>query len=110
MGLGKTFSKTIKSTKSLDQAFAACKKICEDSKLKLKSESSTSSNFEIHAAEPMKWLTTNWPNNVKFKGEVFEGQVVVRIEAASNGTSITQDSNISNLLDNIADSLQADIG
>jgi len=105
MGLGKTFTKTIKSTKDLAQTFEICKKICDDGKLKLKSESLSATGFELHATEPMKWLTTNWPNNVKFVGELFQGSVVVRLEAGSNGASITQDKNIADFLDNCADSL-----
>ena len=110
MGLGKTFSKTVKSSKDLSQTFQICKKLCQDGNLKFKSESLVNSTFEIHATEPMKWLTTNWPNNIKFKGELFDGAVIVRLEAASNGTSITQDKNISDFLDNFADSLTAYVG
>lgn len=107
MGLGKTFSKTVKSTKDLAQTYKICQKLCSDANMKIKSESSSDTTFEIHAAEPMKWLTTNWPNNIKFKGELFEGSVIVRLDAASNGTSLTQDKNISDFLDNFADSLTA---
>lgn len=110
MGLGKTFSKTVKSSKDLKQTYEICKKLCLDGKLKIKSDSYDVVKFEIHGAEPMKWLTTNWPNNIKFKGELYEGSVVVRLEAESNGTSITQDKNISDFLDNFADSLSAYVG
>ncbi len=107
MGLGKTFTKTVKSTKDFDQTYEACIKLVKDSGLKLKSESKTASTFEIHGAEPMKWLTTNWPNKITFRGEIFDGMVLVKLNATSNGASVTQDNNISRFLDNISDSLSA---
>jgi hypothetical protein len=110
MGLGKTFTKTIKSTKDLDSTYKVCMKLCSDGKLKIKSDTSTSAGFEIHASEPMKWITTNWPNNIKFVGELFDGAVIVRLEATSNGTSITQDKNISDFLDNYSESLKSFVG
>lgn len=110
MGLGKTFTRTVKSTKDLMGTYKVCMKLCTDGKLKIKSDDSSASGFEIHAAEPMKWITTNWPNNIKFIGEVFEGAVVVRLEATSNGTSITQDKNISDFLENFSTSLSSYVG
>jgi hypothetical protein len=59
MGLGKTFTKTIKSTKDLESTYKVCKKLCSDGNLKIKSDSLSTSGFEIHASEPMKWITTN---------------------------------------------------
>ena len=110
MGLGKTFTRSIKSTKDLTSTYNICKKLCVDGKLKLKSDAASPTGFEIHAAEPMKWLTTNWPNNIRFIGEVFDGAVIVRLEATSNGTSITQDKNISDFLDNYSASLTTYVG
>jgi hypothetical protein len=106
MGLGKTFRKTVKSTKDLATTYQVCKKICEDGKLKMKQDEVNADNFTIHAAEPMKWITTNWPNSILLKGEIFEGKVLVNLEAESKGTSITQDKNISDFLNNVADSLE----
>lgn len=110
MGLGKTFTRTVKSTRDLETTYKACKKLCSDGGLKLKSDSLSGSGFEIHGSEPMKWLTTNWPNNIKFVGELFDGAVIVRVEAASNGTSITQDKNISDFLENYSTSLSSYVG
>ena len=107
MGLEKTFTKTIKSDKPLDTSRTAALKVCSDSKLKIKSDEHSDSGFMIHATEPMKWLTTNWPNNVKIKGEIFDGKTVISLEATSNGTSMTQDKNISDFLNNLSDSLSA---
>jgi hypothetical protein len=107
MGLGKTFTKTLKSNKDLKGTYDVCKKLCNDGKLKLKSDVFSQSGFEVHATEPMKWLTTNWPNNIRFIGEVFDGAVIVRLEATSNGTSITQDKNIADFLDNYSSSLNS---
>jgi hypothetical protein len=109
MGLGKTVSRTVKSTKGLSQTYKICKKLCSDLKLKVTSDSFNDSSFEIDASEPMKWLTTNWPNNINFKGELLKGSVNVRLEAASNLTSLTQGKSTSSFLDNIADSLTARI-
>jgi len=38
----------------------------------------------------------------KKRGEIVEGKGMVSLEAASKGTSITQDKNISDFLDNVA--------
>jgi hypothetical protein len=107
MGFGKTFSKTVKSTKDLTQTYKICQKLCSDSNMKIKTDSSSKTSFEIHAVEPMKWLTTNWPNNIKFKGEVLDGSVIVRLEASSDATSLTQNKSTSHFLDRFADSLSA---
>jgi hypothetical protein len=106
MGLGKTFRKSVKSTKDLATTYQVCKKLCEDGKLKMKQDELNSETFLIQAAEPMKWITTNWPNSIALKGEVFDGKVIVSLEAESKGTSITQDKNISDFLNNFADSLE----
>lgn len=106
MGLGKTFRKSVKSSKELATTYQVCKKLCEDGKLKMKQDDVNAENFTIHASEPMKWITTNWPNSILIKGEVFDGAVIVSLEAESKGTSITQDKNISDFLNNFADSLE----
>jgi hypothetical protein len=105
MGLGKTFRKSVKSKKSLESTYQICKKLCEDGNLKMKTDSLSGDRFEILASEPMKWMTTNWPNSILAKGEIFEGEVIVSLQAESKGTSITQDKNISDFLDNFAESL-----
>ena len=109
MGLGKTFRKTVKSSKDLTTTYQACKKLCEDGKLKMKQDEVNTNGFTIHAAEPMKWMTTNWPNSILCKGEIFDGKVLVNLEAESKGTSITQDKNISDFLNNFADSLETHV-
>jgi len=106
MGLGKTFRKTVKSSKDLATTYKVCMKLCKDGKLKIKQDDVYSNIFKVQAAEPMKWMTTNWPNSILIKGEIFEGKVMVSLEAESKGTSITQDKNIADFLDNFADSLK----
>jgi hypothetical protein len=107
LGLGKTFAQTLKSNLDLNKTQIACKKVCLDSGLKLKDESAGEASFGLVASEPMKWLSTNWPNSITISGEVFEDRVLVKLSATSAGTSLTQDKNISDFLDNFATSLNA---
>jgi hypothetical protein len=107
MGLGKTFTQTMKSNLDLEKTRSACKKVCADTGLKLKEESASEASFTIVASEPMKWMSTNWPNSVSIKGELLEDRVLVNLSATSGGTSITQDKNISDFLNNIVASLNA---
>jgi hypothetical protein len=106
MGLGKTFRKSVKSGKNLQSTYEVCKKLCLDSKLNMKQDEISESEFVINASEPMKWLSTNWPNSILMRGEVFDDKVMVSLEAESKGVSITQDRNIADFLDNFAESLE----
>jgi len=110
LALGKSEIRTIKSSKDLEASYEVCKKICIDGKLNSKTDEKTEKGFELHFSEPMKWLSTNYPNNLKLIGEVFEGSVVIRLEAYSNGVSITQGTNTANFLENYASSLNAYLG
>lgn len=105
--MAKTFTKTLKSQKSLSSTFEASKKICIDSKLDILENKLNNDGFIIKAKEPMKWLTTNWPNNVNIKGEIFNDSLMVKLETTSKGASATQDGNVNDFLSNIADSLNA---
>ncbi len=106
MGLGKSFNQNLKSSLDLQTTFNLCKKVCADSKLKIKNEGLEGNSFSIKAAEPMKWLTTNWPNNIAIVGEVFQDNIIVKLTAGSNGTSITQDRNINDFLNNFSNNLK----
>lgn len=106
MGLGKNFTQTIKSQLDINKTYEIAKKVCADSKLNIKEDSNSSDAFKISASEPMKWLSTNWPNNIQVEGELFEGKVIVKALATSKGTSITQDKNISDFLNNFVESLK----
>jgi len=105
--MSKSFTKTLKSSKSLDVTYAACKKTCIDGKLNIVENELTETGFTLKAKEPMKWLTTNWPNSIHIKCEVFNDALMVRLEASSKGTGFTQEGNINAFLSNIADSMNA---
>jgi len=106
MGLGKSFHKSIKSTKDMEYTYEVCKKICVDSNLKIKIDNFTPQKFEIIASEPMKWVSTNWPNTIEIKAEIFKDDTMVSLKADSKGVSITQDKNISDFLNNVYESLK----
>lgn len=110
MGLGKNFTQTIKSELDANKTYEIAKKVCFDSKLNIKEDSKSDESFKISASEPMKWLSTNWPNNIQIEGELFEGKVIVKVLATSKGTSITQDKNISDFLNNFVNSLKVYLG
>lgn len=110
MGIGKSFSQVVKSKKDLATAFQICQKLCDDGGLKITSKEFQDSSFFVKASEPMKWLSTNYPNEIQMTGEVLEGQVMVRLVAQSGGWSLTQERNISDFLDNFAKSLSAYVG
>jgi hypothetical protein len=107
MAIGKTETKTAKSSKDLETTYEVCKKLGIDGGLLMKSDTKREQDFELHFAEPMKWLSTNYPNNIKFIGEIYEDSVTVRLEAYSNGVSITQSGNTARFLDNYWASLSA---
>lgn len=83
--MAKTFTKTLKSQKSLSSTFEASKKICIDSKLDILENKLNNDGFIIKAKEPMKWLTTNWPNNINIKGEIFNDSLMVSSKQLAKG-------------------------
>lgn len=107
MGLGKTHSLTLKSSKSLSESYEICKRVCENRGLKAKSSSLGDVDFSVVASEPMKWLTTNYPNIISVRGEIFGDAVMLSLSAESKGVSITQDKNISDFLSQFSESLKA---
>jgi hypothetical protein len=107
MGLGKTHSLTLKSSKNLSESYEICKRVCESRGLKAKSSSLGDVDFSVVASEPMKWITTNYPNSISVRGEIFGDAVMLSLFAESKGVSITQDKNISDFLSQFSESLKA---
>lgn len=93
MPQGKTFTLSIKSTLPLQQSYELCRKVCEDSKLKIAESGLKGQGFSIKVSEPMKWISTNWPCFAEIEGSLFQDVVLIKVAAYSKMASMTQDVN-----------------
>lgn len=105
--MAERYSKMVKGTCSLDEAFAACKAAIGAQKMSIKYENITSNGFNIEAAEKTNWLSTSWPAKVNINEQLMGDKVLIDIELQSSMGSLTQAKANSSKADMLADNINA---
>jgi hypothetical protein len=107
MGLGKDVIQMLKTTKSIPDAYDAVRRVASSLNLKEKEAYCEQKAFSVHVAEPMKWLSTNYPVHITINAETLQDGTMLTIKANSKMFSITQDVNTNSVLNNFVNSIKA---